>query len=216
MQEDITIYRVSNGVDTGYIVLSIYEDVHTHRRYSGNSVQCPPVIKKATVEVAFPWRVFAFPDTVARFPFHPLLAVAVLRILDVLARMKKCPAVEAPIDISGMRDIVPGDDLHQLVILVEAHLTPVLSAGSALGGQRKLLDPLQGIVYLCFCHIPFRLERSASQGTGHSNCRAVLRGIPFAHACFVFAAVSSASCEHILSFGFWCSTFSIKSLHRAG
>ena len=77
--------------------------------------------------------------------------------------MKKCSSVEAPIDISGVWDIMPGNDFHQPVILAEVHLTPVLGAGSAFGSRQKQLIPLlfdsqQGFVYLCFCHIPFHSE----------------------------------------------------------
>ena len=201
--------------------------VRTTRRFSNKhtarktSVQRPPVIKKATIEVAFPWRLFTVSDTVARFLFHPFLAVAILRILDILSGRQERSSVEAPIDISGVRDIMPGNDFHQPVILAEVHLTPVLSAGSAFGSRRKqfiplLFDSQQGIFYLCFCHIPFHSDQSVSQGKDRSNCRAAWRGSPFAHACSAFAAESSAPCEHILSFVLWVSIFSMKSWHCAG
>ena len=207
MQEGITIYRVSKGVDTEYIVLSIWEEVYTHRQYSGNSIQRPPVIKKAAVEVTFPWHVFTVSDTAVCFSLHPLLAVAVLRVLDILAGREECFAVEAPIDISGVRDIMPGNDFHQPVILAEVHLTPVLSAGSAFGSRRKqfiplLFDSQQCFVYLCFCHIPLHSEQSVSPGRDRSNCHVAWCGIPFAHACSASAAESSAPCEHILPFDF--------------
>ena len=187
----------------------------------GLLAQRSPVIKKVTVEVAFPWHVFTIPDAAARFLFHPLLAVAVLRILDILAGMKKRPAVEAPINISSVRDILPGDDFHQPVILAGTHQAAVASAGTTLGRWRKLLNPLlldqqQGIVYLCFCHIPFRSEQCASQGKDRSNCRTAWHGIPSAYACSAFAEASSKSCEHIFSCDFWFTTCSIKSRHRAG
>ena len=221
MQEGITIYRVSKGVDTEYIVLSIWEDVYTHRQYSGNSIQRPPVIKKAAVEVAFPWHVFTVSDTAVCFSLHPLLAVAVLRVLDILAGMEERSSVEAPIDISGVRNIMPGNDFHQPVVLAKEHLAPILSASFTLGGRREqlfplLLDSQQGIFYLCFCHIPFHSEQSVSPGKGRSNCHAAWRGIPFAYACSAFAAESSAPCEHILSFVLWVSIFSMKSWHCAG
>ena len=181
----------------------------------------PPVIEKPAIEVSLWRRILAVSDAATRFSLHPLLAVAVLGVLDILAGMEECLAVEAPVDISGVRDVVTAHDHHQSVVFTKAHLASITGAGPACGGRRKqliplLFEPQQGFVYLCFCHIPFRSEQSVSQGKDRSNCRVAWRGIPFAHACSAFAAASSSPCEHVLSLVLWVSILSMKSWHCAG
>jgi hypothetical protein len=180
------------------------------------SIHRPPVIEKPAIKVALWGRALAVSDAATRFSLHPLLAVAVLGVLDILAGMEERLAVKPPVDISGARDVVTAHDHHQPVVLTKTHLASITGAGSACGGWRKqliplLLEPQQGFVYLCFCHIPFRSEQSVSPGKDRSNCRAAWRGIPFAHACSAFAEEPSSPCEHFLSFVLWVSIFSMKS-----
>ena len=58
-------------------------------------------------------------------PFHPTLAVAVLRILDVLTGMKKRSAIKAVVHIPCVRNVVPLDDAQQAVILLYTILTGI-------------------------------------------------------------------------------------------
>ena len=48
-------------------------------------IQRPPVIKQAAVEIPFHRNAAAAADSPAGFPLDPSLAVAVLRVLDMLA-----------------------------------------------------------------------------------------------------------------------------------
>jgi len=84
------------------------------------SVQCPPIIKKASVLISLVCKL-RIPTRFLRCqPFHPALTVTVFRVLDILAGVKERYAIEAPVHISGMRDIVSADYSQQPVILPDS------------------------------------------------------------------------------------------------
>ena len=65
---------------------------------------------------------FVVANSAAGLAFHPALAVAVFGILDVLTGMEKRVAIKAPIDISRMRYIMPGNNSHESVVFSYIHL----------------------------------------------------------------------------------------------
>lgn len=110
-------------------------------------VQRPPVVKEAPIVVSLTRNIHAISKAPAGFSLNPSLAVAVLRILDVLARVEQCFTIEAVVDISCMRNIAPRNDPHETIVLPNPHLPPICGTGSS--GYARLcrlsqqaLDPL--------------------------------------------------------------------------
>lgn len=92
------------------------------------SVQCPPIIEQTTVTIALSHKVIAATRFLGSQAFHPALTVAVLRILDVLARVEERSAIKAIVHIPGVRDIVPLNDSQEAVVLFHTFLTGIWSA----------------------------------------------------------------------------------------
>jgi len=93
----------------------------------GWSIQRPPVIKEPPIIIALSWGIFAVSNFTAGLTFYPSLAVTVFGILDVLAGMEKRIAIKAPIDISSMWHVVPGDDSQEPVVFSDIHLAAIVS-----------------------------------------------------------------------------------------
>ena len=70
---------------------------------------------------------FVVANSAAGLAFHPSLAVAAFGILDVLTGMEKRVAIKAPIDISRMRYIMPGNNSQEPVIFSYIHLAAIAS-----------------------------------------------------------------------------------------
>ena len=81
--------------------------------------------------IAFPMQVLTVSKALAGFPLDPTLAVAVFRVLDVLARVEQCLFIEAIIDVPGVRDIASSDDPHEAIVLPNPHLSSVRGSGSS-------------------------------------------------------------------------------------
>ncbi len=80
--------------------------------------------------VALLRKVLTITKAPAGFPFDPTLAVAVLRVLDVLAGVEQSVSIEAVVDVTGVRDIASSDDSHEAIVLPNPHLPSVRSTGS--------------------------------------------------------------------------------------
>ena len=103
-------------------------------------IKCPPVVKKASIGIAFFRQIRTISEFAACFPLDPPLAVAVLGKLDVLPGMEQCITVKTVVDIAGMRDIAPCDDAHERVILPDAHFSPIRGAGPPGGALRPRIN----------------------------------------------------------------------------
>lgn len=104
-------------------------------------IERPPVVEKTAVVISLPGCVAAVADSATGFSLDPFLAIAVLRIFDILACVKQCVAIEAPVNISRMGHIVPGDDSHQTVVLSRGLLLTVQTSAALRWFGRKLLKP---------------------------------------------------------------------------
>lgn len=96
--------------------------------------------QRADDSISLPWQVLTVAEPSTGFPLDPTLAVAVLWVLDVFARVEQSLSIKAVIDVPGMWDIASSDDPHEAIIFPNPHLASICGAGSSDRFIRRLLS----------------------------------------------------------------------------
>ena len=76
-------------------------------------------------------QVLAITKAPAGFSLDPSLAVAVLRVLDVLTRVEQGVAVKAIVDVPCMGNIASCNDPHEAIVLPNPHLSSICCSRSS-------------------------------------------------------------------------------------
>lgn len=88
-------------------------------------LQSPPVIEQPSIAVPLSRGVLAISNSATGLTLDPLLAVAVFGVLDILSGGLMNAIDKLPINIPGVRNIMPCDNLPECMILLHTHLSPI-------------------------------------------------------------------------------------------